>query len=82
MRRAPTQELALFGTTGYRRDREGLGIYTLPNGTGYIVSVDQVPRESIFHIYRREGEPGQPTRSLGRVSWRSPVMPTPRTAWT
>jgi len=53
-------ELALFGTTGYQQDREGLGIYTLPGGIGYIVSVDQLPRESIFHIYKREGEPGRP----------------------
>jgi 3-phytase len=53
-------ELALFGTTGYQQDREGLGIYTLPGGTGYIVSVDQLPHESIFHIYKREGEPGRP----------------------
>ena len=57
---APTRELALFGTTGYQQDREGLGIYTLPGGTGYIVSVDQLPRESIFHVYKREGEPGRP----------------------
>ena len=54
------QELALFGTTGYRREREGLGIYALANGTGYIVSVDQQPGESVFHIFRREGEPGRP----------------------
>jgi 3-phytase len=54
------QELALFGTTGYQQDREGLGIYTLPEGKGYIVSVDQLQGDSIFHIYRREGEPGKP----------------------
>jgi len=54
------QELALFGQTGYRREREGLGIYALPNGTGYIVSADQMPGESVFHVYRREGEPGRP----------------------
>lgn len=54
------RELALFGTTGYRQDREGLGIYALPDGKGYIVSVDQLPGESIFHVYRREGEPGNP----------------------
>ena len=54
------RELALFGTTGYEQDREGIGIYSLPNGKGYIVSVDQLPRESIFHVYRREGEPGRP----------------------
>lgn len=54
------RELALFGTTGYRRDREGIGIYALADGTGYIVSVDQLPRESIFHVYKREGEAGRP----------------------
>jgi 3-phytase len=54
------RELALFGTTGYERDREGLGIYALPGGKGYIVSVDQLPGESVFHVYRREGEPGRP----------------------
>jgi 3-phytase len=53
-------ELALFGTTGYERDREGIGIYSLPDGKGYIVSVDQLPGESVFHVYRREGEPGRP----------------------
>jgi 3-phytase len=53
-------ELALFATTGYRADREGLGIYALPDGTGYIVSVDQLPKESVFHVYKREGEPGRP----------------------
>jgi 3-phytase len=54
------RELALFGTTGYEQDREGLGIYALPDGKGYIVSVDQLPGESVFHVYRREGEPGRP----------------------
>jgi 3-phytase len=54
------RELALFGTTGFEQDREGLGIYVLPDGKGYIVAVDQLPGESIFHVYRREGEPGRP----------------------
>lgn len=61
------RELALFATTGYRADREGIGIYTRPGGTGFIVSVDQLPGESVFHVYRREGEPGRPhdhTREL------------------
>jgi 3-phytase len=44
----------------YALDLGGIGIYSLPNGKGYIVSVDQLPRESIFHVYRREGEPGRP----------------------
>jgi 3-phytase len=54
------RELALFATTGYRQDREGIGIYALPDGKGYIVSVDQLPGESVFHVYKREGEPGRP----------------------
>jgi 3-phytase len=52
------RELALFGTAEYQQDREGLGIYALPGGKGYIVAVDQLPGESTFHVYRREGEPG------------------------
>ena len=54
------RELALFGTTGYTQDREGIGIYARPDGTGYLVAVDQRSGESIFHLYKREGEPGQP----------------------
>jgi 3-phytase len=54
------RELALFATTGFDQDREGIGIYALTNGTGYIVAVDQLSGESIFHVYKREGEPGRP----------------------
>jgi 3-phytase len=54
------RELVVFGTTGYTQDREGLGIYTRPGGTGYIVAVDQMVGESVFHLYKREGEPGRP----------------------
>jgi 3-phytase len=53
-------ELAVFGTTGYQQDREGLGIYSTGGGHGYLVSVDQLEGDSIFHVYRREGEPGRP----------------------
>jgi 3-phytase len=54
------RELAFFATRGYRGDREGLAVYSLGNGTGYIVSGDQLPGESLFHVYKREGEPGRP----------------------
>ncbi|MGE3844312.1 MAG: phytase [Vicinamibacterales bacterium] len=54
------RELAVFGTSGYHMDREGLGIYSLPGGRGYLVSVDQLPGESVFHVYSREGAPGRP----------------------
>jgi 3-phytase len=65
------RELALFATTGYVSDREGIGIYTEPDGTGFIVCVDQRPGESVFHVYRREGEPGRPhdhTREVARFT--------------
>jgi len=54
------RELALFATRGYTQDREGIGLYDSGGGAGYIVAVDQRPGESIFHVYRREGEPGRP----------------------
>jgi 3-phytase len=54
------RELTLFAASGYRQDREGIGIYALPDGKGYIVCVDQLPGESVFHVYKREGEPGRP----------------------
>jgi 3-phytase len=55
-----SRELAVFGTEGYRLDREGLALYTHADGTGYLVSTDQIPGGSIFKLYRREGEPGAP----------------------
>jgi 3-phytase len=54
------RELALFGTAGYQGDREGLAVYPLSDGKGYIVSSDQLRGDSVFHVYKREGEPGNP----------------------
>ncbi len=54
------RELAVFGTSGYQLDREGLALYTHADGTGYLVSTDQIPGGSVFKLYRREGEAGQP----------------------
>jgi 3-phytase len=56
----PARELAHFGRTGYLADREGLAIYARDDGTGYIVSTDQIAGNSRYLIYRREGEPGAP----------------------
>jgi len=53
-------ELAHFGRTGFRSDREGIAIYERNDGTGYIVCTDQIDGNSEYHVYRREGEPGQP----------------------
>ena len=54
------EELAHFGQTGFRADREGIAIYAGRNGTGYIVCTDQLAGNSEYHIYRREGESGRP----------------------
>ena len=51
-------ELALFGTEGFAEQREGIAIYTIDDGTGYILVSDQ--QGNTFHIFRREGEPGAP----------------------
>lgn len=54
------RELAHFARTGFRGDREGIGIYTRPDGTGYIVCTDQLDEDSEYHVYPREGSPGRP----------------------
>ncbi|MEK7409573.1 MAG: phytase [Acidobacteriota bacterium] len=54
------RELAHFGREGFQADREGIAIYTLPDGTGYIVCTDQLPGNTKYHVYRREGAPGRP----------------------
>jgi 3-phytase len=54
------KELAHFARTGFRGDREGLAIYELSDGTGYIVCTDQLDDDSEFHVYQREGAPGNP----------------------
>lgn len=54
------RELAVFGTTGYEADREGLAIYRRADGTGYLVSTDQIGGGSVLKFYRREGSAGAP----------------------
>jgi 3-phytase len=51
-------ELALFGTEGFAEQREGISIYTIDGGTGYILVSDQ--QGNAFRIFKREGEPGAP----------------------
>ncbi len=55
-----SRELAHFARGGFRGDREGIAIYALPDGTGYVVCTDQLAGDSEYHFYRREGEPGKP----------------------
>jgi 3-phytase len=54
------KELAVLGRQGYHGDREGLAIYTRPDGTGFLVSSDQVPGATRLMIYSRAGRPGNP----------------------
>jgi 3-phytase len=54
------RELAHFGTTGFRADREGIAIHQRPDGTGFIVCTDQIAGNSEYHLFKREGEPGRP----------------------
>lgn len=54
------RELAHFGTQGFQGDREGIAIYALPRGRGYLVCTDQLPGNTKYHVYRREGGPMGP----------------------
>jgi 3-phytase len=54
------RELALFGTTGFAGDREGIAIYARPDGTGFIACTDQVPGGSEYRVFRREGTAANP----------------------
>jgi len=51
-------ELAFFGTDGFIQDQEGISIYKVNDGTGYILVSDQ--QANAFRVYPREGEPGDP----------------------
>jgi 3-phytase len=52
------KELALFATTGFAGDNEGISVYELDDRAGYILVSDQQANE--FHIFTREGEAGNP----------------------
>jgi 3-phytase len=50
------KELALFGTSGFTGDHEGISIYETSDTTGFIIVSDQ--QSNRFQIFRREGDPG------------------------
>jgi len=52
------EELALFGTTGFQDDHEGISIYKASASKGYILVSDQGANR--FQIFSREGKPGKP----------------------
>ena len=47
------EQLAIFGTTGFQADHEGLSIYKLTDSTGYIMVSDQGANR--FQVFNREG---------------------------
>ena len=51
-------ELALFATTGFTEDHEGISIYKTGPRTGYLLVSDQGANQ--FQIFRREGTAGEP----------------------
>ena len=53
-------EVARFGTTGFRGDREGLALYAAADGTGFLLGTDQLPGASRYLVFRREGKAGAP----------------------
>jgi 3-phytase len=52
------RELATFGQTGFKRQREGIGIFARPDGTGFILVSDQIPGGTEVKIFKREGQRG------------------------
>lgn len=52
------KELALFGTSGFASDHEGISIYKRADGTGYVIVSDQ--QNNRFQIFPREGRAGHP----------------------
>ena len=56
------EELAIFanvfGSEGFTRDNEGISVYQINDGTGYILVSDQHANK--FRIYTREGEADDP----------------------
>ena len=52
------KQLSSISTIDYLEDSEGISIYEVDDSTGYILISDQSANK--FHIYKREGEPGDP----------------------
>lgn len=52
------EELAVFATTGFASDHEGISIYKRADGTGYLLVSNQ--QANTFRIFPREGTPGNP----------------------
>lgn len=47
------QELALFATEAYEGDREGIAVYADEDGSGFVLSCDQIEDGSLIYVYPR-----------------------------
>ena len=52
------EQIGFMDTSNYLEDSEGISIYEVNDGTGYILVSNQSANK--FHIYKREGEPENP----------------------
>jgi 3-phytase len=52
------KQLGTISVAGYLEDNEGISIYEVNDGTGYVIVSDQSANK--FHLYKREGELGNP----------------------
>ncbi len=75
-------ELAHFGQQDFTGDREGIGIYARPDGTGYLICTDQIDDDSRYLVYRREGRTRPAPRSPAAPSRSCAAAPTRRTVST
>lgn len=57
-----SRELATLATSGFRGDHEGIAIYRDRDGSGYLILTDQIPGNSDYHVFTRQGPPDAPHR--------------------
>jgi 3-phytase len=50
--------LALFGTTRFASDLEGVSVHLQPGGQGYVIVSNQ--QANTFRVFPRAGTPGEP----------------------
>lgn len=48
-------ELAFFNRSGWTGDHEGIALWTRADGTGYLICTEQLDGNSVYHVFRREG---------------------------
>jgi len=56
------RELAVLAQGRFRGDHEGIAIYKRPDGSGYLICTDQIPGNSEYHVFKRQGAAEDPHR--------------------